>query len=109
MSSTRVLTGITPSGKLHIGNYFGAMRPAVGLQTGGDAFYFIAQYHSLTTITDARVRRDFAHEIALDWLACGLDPSKCAFFRQGDVPEVCELMWLIGAQAPMGLLERAHG
>ncbi|HEY4246966.1 MAG TPA: tryptophan--tRNA ligase [Lacunisphaera sp.] len=104
----RILTGITPSGTLHIGNYFGAMRPAIELQAGGDAFYFIADYHSMTTITDAKERLSYTSGIALDWLACGLDPAKAVFWRQSDVPEVCELMWLIGSLTPMGLLERAH-
>ncbi len=104
----RVLTGITPSGTLHIGNYFGAMRPAIELQAGGDAFYFIADYHSMTAITDAQERRGYTQAIALDWLACGLDPAKAVFWRQSDVPEVCELTWLIGSLTPMGLLERAH-
>ena len=104
----RILTGITPSGTLHIGNYFGAMRPAIELQAGGDAYYFIADYHSMTAITDAKERRVYTLGIALDWLACGLDPAKAVFWRQSDVPEVCELMWLIGSLTPMGLLERAH-
>jgi tryptophanyl-tRNA synthetase len=104
----RVLTGITPSGTLHIGNYFGAMRPAIELQAGGDAYYFIADYHSMTAITDAAERRGYTRGIALDWLACGLDPAKSVFWRQSDVPEVCELTWLLGSVTPMGLLERAH-
>ncbi len=104
----RVLTGITPSGTLHIGNYFGAMRPAIELQAGGDAFYFIADYHSMTAVTDPRQRREFTRGIALDWLACGLDPAKAVFWRQSDIPEVCELTWMLGSLTPMGLLERAH-
>ncbi len=104
----RILTGITPSGTLHIGNYFGAMRPAIELQAGGDAYYFIADYHSMTAITNAQERRGYTQGIALDWLACGLDPAKAVFWRQSDVPEVCELTWLIGSLTPMGLLERAH-
>jgi tryptophanyl-tRNA synthetase len=104
----RILTGITPSGTLHIGNYFGAMRPAIELQAGGDAYYFIADYHSMTALTDAQERRAYTQGIALDWLACGLDPAKAVFWRQSDMPEVCELMWLIGSLTPMGLLERAH-
>ena len=104
----RILTGITPSGTLHIGNYFGAMRPAIELQAGGDAFYFIADYHSMTALTDAKERLAYTQGIALDWLACGLDPAKAVFWRQSDVSEVCELTWLIGSLTPMGLLERAH-
>jgi tryptophanyl-tRNA synthetase len=104
----RVLTGITPSGTLHIGNYFGAMRPAIELQAGGDAFYFIADYHSMTALTDPQQRREYTRGIALDWLACGLDPAKAVFWRQSDIPEVCELTWMLGSLTPMGLLERAH-
>jgi tryptophanyl-tRNA synthetase len=104
----RILTGITPSGTLHIGNYFGAMRPAIELQERGEAFYFIADYHSMTALTDAAERRRYTLEIAIDWLACGLDPKKAVFWRQSDLPEVCELTWLIGSLTPMGLLERAH-
>ena len=104
----RTLTGITPSGTLHIGNYFGAMRPAIDAQARGDCFYFIADYHSMTTVTDAAERRKNTTGIALDWLACGLDPKTSVFWRQSDVPEVCELMWMLGSLAPMGLMERAH-
>jgi tryptophanyl-tRNA synthetase len=104
----RILTGITPSGTLHIGNYFGAMLPAIELQDRGEAYYFIADYHSMTSLTDAKARRGFTRDIALDWLACGLNPAKAIFWRQSDLPEVCELNWLIGSVTPMGLLERAH-
>jgi tryptophanyl-tRNA synthetase len=104
----RTLTGITPSGTLHIGNYFGAMRPAIEAQKAGDCFYFIANYHSMTTVTDAAERRAHTLGIALDWLACGLDPKVSVFWRQSDVPEVTELTWLLGSLTPMGLLERAH-
>jgi tryptophanyl-tRNA synthetase len=104
----RTLTGITPSGTLHIGNYFGAMRPAIEAQARGDCFYFIADYHSMTSVTDAAERRAHTLGIALDWLACGLDPQASVFWRQSDVPEVTELTWLIGSVTPMGLLERAH-
>jgi len=104
----RILTGITPSGTLHIGNYFGAMRPAIELQSRGEAFYFIADYHSMTVLTDAAERRRYSLDIALDWLACGLDPKKAVLWRQSDLPEVCELTWIIGSLTPMGLLERAH-
>jgi tryptophanyl-tRNA synthetase len=104
----RTLTGITPSGTLHIGNYFGAMRPAIEAQSRGDCYYFIADYHSMTTVTDAAERRAHTLGIAVDWLACGLDPAKSVFWRQSDVPEVCELTWMLGSLTPMGLLERAH-
>ena len=104
----RTLTGITPSGSLHIGNYFGAMRPAIEAQVRGDCFYFIADYHSMTSVTNPAERRAHTRGIALDWLACGLDPQASIFWRQSDVPEVCELTWMIGSLTPMGLLERAH-
>src|SRR4051812_46635089 len=104
----RTLTGITPSGTLHIGNYFGAMRPAIDAQARGDCFYFIANYHSMTSVTDAAERRAHTLGIALEWLACGLDPKVSVFWRQSDVPEVTELTWLLGSLTPMGLLERAH-
>jgi tryptophanyl-tRNA synthetase len=104
----RILSGIQPSGTLHLGNYFGMMQPAIELQTQGEAFYFIADYHSMTSLTDAARRRQNTWEVALDFLACGLDPKKAVFFRQSDVPEVCELAWLLTTLTPMGLLERAH-
>ena len=104
----RILTGIQPSGTLHIGNYFGAIKPAVELQARGDAFYFIADYHSMTTLTDPAQRRQNVFNVALDFLACGLDPARSVFWIQSAVPEVCELTWLLGTVAPMGLIERAH-
>jgi tryptophanyl-tRNA synthetase len=104
----RTLTGITPSGTLHVGNYFGAMRPAIEAQAKGDCYYFIADYHSMTSVTDPNERLANTRGNAIDWLACGLDPAKSVFWRQSDVPEVCELTWLIGSLTPMGLLERAH-
>jgi tryptophanyl-tRNA synthetase len=104
----RTLTGIQPSGTLHIGNYFGAMRPAIEAQSRGECFYFIADYHSMTSLFDPAERRANTLGVALDWLACGLDPQHSVFWRQSDVPEVTELMWLLGTLTPMGLLERAH-
>jgi tryptophanyl-tRNA synthetase len=104
----RTLTGITPSGTLHVGNYFGAMRPAIEAQAKGDCYYFIADYHSMTSVTDAAERRANTRAIAVDWLACGLDPARSVFWRQSDVPQVCELTWMLGSLTPMGLLERAH-
>ena len=104
----RILSGIQPSGTLHIGNYFGMMKPAIELQERGAAFYFIADYHSMTSLTDAAERRANTLGVALDFLACGLDPKKAVFWRQSDIPEVCELMWILGTLTPMGLLERAH-
>ena len=104
----RILSGIQPSGALHLGNYFGMMRPAIELQEKGEAFYFIADYHSMTSLTDANERRKNTLDVALDFLACGLDPERTVFFRQSDVPEVTELTWLLSTVTPMGLLERAH-
>ena len=104
----RILSGIQPSGALHIGNYFGMMEPAIELQEQGEAYYFIADYHSLTSITDPEARRKHSLDVALDFLACGLDPAKSVFFKQSDVPEVTELTWLLGSVTPMGLLERCH-
>ena len=103
----RILSGIQPSGALHLGNYFGMMRPAIELQEKGDAFYFIADYHSMTSLFDANERRKNTLDVALDFLACGLNPKKSVFFRQSDVPEVTELSWLLSTITPMGLLERA--
>lgn len=104
----RILSGIQPSGKLHIGNYFGMMKPAIGLQKTGTAYLFIANYHALTTVTDPGQLRTATFDVALDFLACGLDPQRTVFFRQSDVPEVTELTWLLSTVTPMGLLERCH-
>ena len=104
----RILSGIQPSGKLHWGNYFGMMRPAVKLQEQGDAYLFIANYHAMTTVQDRERLLQDTWEVALDFLACGLDTSRTVFFRQSDVPEVHELTWLLSTVTPMGLLERCH-
>src|SRR6266508_1904059 len=103
----RILSGIQPSGALHLGNYFGMMRPAIELQEKGEAFYFIANYHSMTSLFEAGQRRKNSLDVALDFLACGLDPTNAVFFKQSDVPEVTELTWLLTTVTPMGLLERA--
>src|SRR5712675_1082365 len=100
----RILSGIQPSGALHLGNYFGMMRPAIELQEKGEAFYFIADYHSMTSLFDANERRKNTLDVALDFLACGLDPKKSVFFKQS---EVTELSWLLSTVTPMGMLERA--
>jgi tryptophanyl-tRNA synthetase len=104
----RILSGIQPSGTLHLGNYFGMMQPAIALQEKGEAFYFIADYHSMTSLFDAEQRRKNTQDVALDFLACGLDPKKSVFFRQSDVPEVCELAWILSTLTPMSMLEKAH-
>ncbi len=104
----RILTGLQPSGKLHIGNYFGAMEPAVKLQDQGEAFYFIADYHAMTSMKDAATLRANVQDLAIDFLACGLDPEKATIFRQSDIPEVNELAWILSTVCPMGLLQRCH-
>jgi tryptophanyl-tRNA synthetase len=123
----RILSGVQPSGKLHLGNYFGAIKQHIALQDEGECFYFIADYHALTTLGDAvrsdaeaakeqkrkprigaDILRENVRDVALDYLALGLDPQKATFFRQSDVPEVTELAWILSNVTGMGLLERAH-
>ena len=104
----RILSGIQPSGVLHIGNYFGMMEPGIALQAEGEAFYFIANYHALTSLRDPKALRENSRRVALDFLACGLDPERAALFRQSDVPQVTELAWILATVSPIGLLERAH-
>ena len=108
--SKRILTGIQPSGILHIGNYFGAMRSAIELQNQnpGNTFLFIADLHSLTVNPDPANLRTYVQRLALDFLACGLDPEKTAFFRQSDIQGVCELSWILNTITNLGMLERAH-
>lgn len=118
----RILSGVQPSGKLHLGNYFGAIRQHIELQEQGECFYFIANYHAQTTMRDladkmsvdqnrkfkaADLLRQHTIDVALDYLALGLDPAKAVFYRQSDVPEVAELAWVLGTVTNMGLLERA--
>ena len=127
-SRPRILSGVQSSGKLHIGNYFGAIKQHIERQDKGDCFYFIADYHALTSLKEAeekeiataartkgmtarparQILADNVRDVALDYLALGLDPAKAAFFRQSDVPEVCELTWILSTVSGMGLLERAH-
>jgi tryptophanyl-tRNA synthetase len=106
----RILSGIQPSGGgvLHIGNYFGMMNQAIALQNEGEAFYFIADYHALTSVRDPDVLRENVRRVAVDFLAAGLDPERAALFKQSDVPQVTELTWVLSTVAPKGLLERAH-
>ncbi len=104
----RILSGIQPSGLLHIGNYFGMMKPAIALQDEGEALYFIADYHALTSVRDPDVLRENVRRVAVDFLAAGLDPERAALFKQSDVPQVTELTWILSTVAPKGLLERAH-
>lgn len=104
----RILSGIQPSGTLHLGNYFGMMKPSIELQHRGEAFYFIADLHALTTVRDAGDLSENIRSVAIDFLACGLDPRKACFFRQSQVPAVTELAWILSTLTPMGLLERCH-
>ncbi|GIW82845.1 MAG: tryptophan--tRNA ligase [Gemmatales bacterium] len=103
----RFLSGVQPTGKLHLGNYFGAIKQHIELQNEGTCFYFIADYHALTTIRDPKQLSENTRDVALDYLALGLDPTKAIFFRQSDVPEVTELAWILSTVTNMGLLERA--
>jgi tryptophanyl-tRNA synthetase len=105
---TRILSGVQPSGSLHLGNYFGMMRPALELQREGEAFIIIVNYHALTSVRDANELRRWTRELALDFLAAGFDPRRGALFLQSDVPEVTELTWILSTVTPMGLLERCH-
>ena len=104
----RILTGLQPSGILHIGNYFGAMSQVLELQQKGETFLFIADYHAMTTSPKSEELRANVRRLALDLLACGLDPERTIFYRQSDVPTVTELMWILNNVTPLGLLERAH-
>ncbi|MEE2778888.1 MAG: tryptophan--tRNA ligase, partial [Myxococcota bacterium] len=107
-SRPRTLSGIKSNQQPHWGNYFGMMRPAIEMSRSCEAFYFIADYHSLTTMRDAEALRLHTHEMAATWLACGLDPESSVLWRQSDVPEVMELAWLLGCVTGYGHLERAH-
>lgn len=104
----RILTGIQPSGIPHLGNYFGAMRQVCALQDKGESFLFIADYHALTTSPTPEDLRSNVLNLALDFISCGVDLEKTFFFRQSDIPEVCELSWLLSNVTPVGFLERAH-
>jgi len=101
-----ILSGIQPSGRLHIGNYFGAMRQHIQMQEEGDAFYFLANYHSLTSLTDGELLKEYTTDVVLDYLALGLDPNKCTFFAQSDVPQTTELAWILGTLTPVSLMEK---
>jgi tryptophanyl-tRNA synthetase len=108
-----ILTGIQPSGALHLGNYFGMMQPAIGMQSQGQAVYFIADYHALTSVSKADDLRRYTFDAAAGFLACGLDPQQTILFRQSDVPQVHELAWLLsvvtaGAGAQLQGQDRAR-
>src|SRR5262245_40176162 len=104
----RFLSGVQSSGKLHLGNYFGAIKQHIALQDEGECFYSIADYHALTTVQDPKTMGAHVRDATLDYLALGLDPDKVVFYRQSDVPEVTELAWILATVTGMGLLERAH-
>jgi len=103
----RVLSGVQSSGRLHLGNYLGAMKQHIELQDEHECFFFVANYHSLTTVQDAEALRAYTRDVALDYLAFGLDPAKVCLFRQSDIPEVTELAWILSTVTGKGLLERA--
>ncbi|MBI2132926.1 MAG: tryptophan--tRNA ligase [Candidatus Tectomicrobia bacterium] len=103
----RFLSGVQPSGRLHLGNYFGALKQHIALQDEGEAFYFIANYHAMTTVQDPKALAQATVDVALDYLALGLDPGRAVFFRQSDVPEVAELAWVLSCVTGKGLLDRA--
>jgi len=104
----RILSGVQSSGRLHLGNYYGAIRQFVKLQEEGEALYFIANLHALTSVRDGNVARDLTRETAMAFLALGVDPQRAILFRQSDIPEVAELYWILGTVVPMSNLERAH-
>ena len=104
----RTLSGIQPTGRLHLGNYFGMIRPAVEMQSQGEAYYFLADYHALTGAAEPGKLAGLVNETYLDLLACGVDPERAVVFRQSAVPEVHELAWYLSTVTPMGLLERCH-
>lgn len=106
-----ILTGIKPTGSPHLGNYIGAIRPALELARRSPearAMYFLADYHALTLVKDPVRFRDLCHELAATWIACGLDPERQVFYRQSDVPEVFELSWILSCSTSKGLMNRAH-
>ena len=104
----RILSGLKPTSCTHLGNYFGAIRQWIALQSKGEAFYFIADLHALNQVRDATQLRALRRDVATDFLALGLEPNQATIFNQTDVPEVSELQWILGTVTPMGLLQRAH-
>lgn len=104
----RAISGIQPSGKLHIGNYFGMMKPAIEMQKEHETFLFIADYHALTSVNDPNILKNLIRDAVLDFLACGINPENVCLYKQSDVPQVHELSWFLSILAPMGLLERCH-
>ncbi|MGE3386122.1 MAG: tryptophan--tRNA ligase [Bdellovibrionales bacterium] len=110
MAEKTILTGVKPTGQPHIGNYLGAIKPALDLasQPGNRTFLFIADYHSLTSVHDPKVLREMTYEVAATWLACGLDPKITSFYKQSAIPEIFELNWILSCFTPKGLMNRAH-
>jgi tryptophanyl-tRNA synthetase len=108
LSKKRALTGIKPTGAPHIANYIGAIRPALALTAEYDSFYFIADYHALTSVRNARELTDLTYEVAAAWLAMGLDPERSTLYRQSDLPETFELAWILNCITPKGMMNRAH-
>ena len=104
----RILSGIQPSGTIHLGNYFAMMKPAIEMQNDAETFLFIADLHALTVLPEPELLRERVFNVALDFLACGLDPEKTVFFRQSEIKEITELTWVLDCLTPMGLLERCH-
>jgi tryptophanyl-tRNA synthetase len=104
----RILSGVKPTGRPHLGNYYGAIRQFVALQEKGEGLYFVADLHALDLVRDAATLRDLSVGVALDYMALGLDPERCTLFVQSHVPEVSQLQWILGSVTPMGLLQRAH-
>jgi tryptophanyl-tRNA synthetase len=104
----RVLSGVQPSGKIHLGNYFGAIRQFISMQESNEGLYFIADLHALTSVREPARLAALTRDVALDYLALGLDPARAILFKQSDIPEVTELSWILSTVTPMGLLERAH-
>lgn len=105
----RILTGIKPTGTPHLGNYLGAIKTALQLSDQGEAYYFIADYHALTSVFDGNAMRESIYKVAATWLALGLDPDRCVFYKQSDVPEIFEFSWVLTCLTPKGFMNRAHG
>ncbi|MBM9518616.1 tryptophan--tRNA ligase [Desulforhopalus vacuolatus] len=105
----KILSGIQPSGQLHLGNYFGMIEPMLAMQEGNDYYVFIANYHAMTSVHDGEKLAQGTLDVASDFLAMGLDPERCIFWAQSDIPEVQELTWILSTITPMGLIERCHG
>ena len=104
----RILSGIQPSGTIHIGNYFGAVKPIISSQDSGELFAFIASYHAMTSVKDKDILRQNIFDTAVNFLSLGLNPDKAIFYRQHDVPQVLELYWILSILTPMAMLERGH-